>query len=148
MLLRYDPFRNFDRFAESVFSGPNPNSWGGRSWMPMDAYRHGDRVELVFDLPGVPSDSVEVSVERNVLTVKAERSWIPAEGDEVLARERTHGSWTRQVLLGDGLATDRLEAHYEDGVLRITVPVAEQAKSRTVEITTGTQAPIEVGTSN
>jgi HSP20 family protein len=143
MLLRYDPFRDFDRFT-----GRNPNSPGSRSWMPMDAYRHGDRVELAFDLPGVPADSVDVSVERNVLTVKAERSWIPADGDEVLARERTHGSWTRQILLGDGLATDRLEAHYEDGVLRVTVPVAEQAKARRVEITTGSVQPLEVGAVN
>jgi HSP20 family protein len=140
MLLRYDPFRDFDRFTESVFSGPNR-----RTWMPMDAYRRGDRVELLFDLPGVPSDSVEVGVERNVLTVKAGRAWIPAEGDEVLARERTHGSWTRQILLGEGLDTDHLEAHYEDGVLRVSVPVAEQAKPRKVEITTGQNQPLEVG---
>ena len=132
MLLRYDPFRDFDRFTESVFSGTNR-----RAWMPMDAYRRGDHVELLFDLPGVPADAVEVDVERNVLTVKAGRAWLPAEGDEVLARERTHGSWTRQIMLGDGLDTDHLDAHYEDGVLRVTVPVAEQAKPRKVEISTG-----------
>jgi HSP20 family protein len=148
MVLRYAPFRDFDRFTESVFSGPNPGSAPRRSSIPMDAYRQGDRVELAFDLPGVPADAVEVSVERNVLTVKAARSWVPAEGDQVLARERTHGSWTRQIRLGDGLATDRLEAHYEDGVLRITVPVAEQAKARTVEITTADRQPLEVGASN
>ena len=141
MLLRYDPFRDLDRFAESVFSGPNR-----RTWMPMDAYRRDGRVELLFDLPGVPADAVEVDVERNVLTVKAGRTWLPAEGDEVLARERTHGSWTRQIMLGDGLDTDHLEAHYEDGVLRITVPVAEQARSRKVEITTGERhEAVEVG---
>ncbi|HZP27432.1 MAG TPA: Hsp20/alpha crystallin family protein [Acidimicrobiia bacterium] len=141
MLLRYDPFRDFDRFTESVFSGPNR-----RTWMPMDAYRHGDRVELLFDLPGVAADAVEVGVERNVLTIKAGRSWLPAEGDEVLARERTHGSWTRQIMLGDGLDTDRLEAHYEDGVLHVTIPVAEQAKPRKVEITTGErQQSLDVG---
>jgi HSP20 family protein len=141
MLLRYDPFRDFDRFTESVFSGTNR-----RPWMPMDAYRRGDHVELLFDLPGVPADSVEVGVERNVLTIKAGRDWMPAEGDEILARERTHGSWTRQVLLGEGLDPERLEAHYADGVLRVTVPVAEQAKPRKVEITTGDRpASLEVG---
>jgi HSP20 family protein len=143
MLLRYDPFRDFDRFSESVFSGANR-----RSWMPMDAYRRGDHVELLFDLPGVPADSVEVGVERNVLTVKAGRDWLPAEGDEILARERTHGSWTRQILLGEGLDPERLEARYADGVLHVTVPVAEQAKPRKVEITTGEHRPaVEVGQS-
>jgi HSP20 family protein len=89
-----------------------------------------------------------VSVERNVLTVKAERSWIPSEGDEILARERTHGSWSRQVLLGDALDTERLTANVDHGVLKVTLPVAEQAKPRKVEIQVGDTQAIEVGASN
>ena len=131
----YDHFRELDRFP--------------RTWMPMDAVRRGDHVELVFDLPGVTPESVDVDVERNVLTVRAERHWAPAEGDQVLARERTQGAFTRQVLLGDALDTERLEAHYDHGVLTVRVPVAEQAKPRKVKIHVGSpQAQpeaIEVG---
>jgi HSP20 family protein len=143
MLLRYDPFRELDRFTEGFFSGPGRNPW-----MPMDAVRRGDHVELTFDLPGVAPDSIDVSVERNVLTVKAERSWIPYEGDEILARERTDGSWTRQVLLGDALDTERLSASVDQGVLKVTLPVAEQAKPRKVEIQVGEAQAIEVGAGN
>jgi len=141
-LMRYDPFRELDRFSDQVF-GPATRT----PWMPMDAVRRGDQVELQFDVPGVAPDSIDVSVERNVLTVKAERSWWPAENDEILARERSQGAYTRQVMLGDQLDPERLEAHYENGVLRITVPVAEQAKPRKVEINTGEQQQkaVEVG---
>jgi HSP20 family protein len=135
MLVRYDPFRELDRMTDQLFgtSGNSPH------WMPMDAVRHGHEVTLRFDLPGVSSDSVDVTVERNVLTVKAERSWTPAEGDEVLARERPQGSVTRQVMLGESLDTDRLEARYESGVLTVTIPVEEKAKPRRVEIQTGAE---------
>jgi HSP20 family protein len=137
-VLRYDPFRELDRFSDQIF-GPASRT----PWMPMDAVRHGDRVELRFDVPGVGPDAIDVSVERNVLTVKAERSWWPAEGDEVLARERAQGTYQRQVMLGDGLDPERLDAHYEQGVLTLVVPVAEQAKPRKVEIRTSDPAPIE-----
>ena len=125
MLVRYDPFRDFDRKTSR------------RQWMPMDAVRHDQTVELRFDLPGIEPDSLDVEVERNVLTVRAERSWAPAEGDEVLAQERPQGSVTRQVMLGDALDADRLDASYDAGVLSITIPVAEQAKARKVEIQQG-----------
>jgi HSP20 family protein len=138
-LMRYDPFRELDRFADQFFG-----SQARTPWMPMDAVRQGDRVTLTFDIPGVAPDAIEVSVERNVLTVKAERSWWPAEGDEVLARERSQGTFSRQVLLGDALDPDRLEARYEHGVLQITVPVAEQAKPRKVEIHTSAPQAVEV----
>ncbi len=128
-LMRYDPFREMDRFTDQLFGSPTRSPW-----MPMDAVRRGDHVEITFDVPGVNPDDIDVSVERNVLTVKAERSWWPAEGDELLARERPQGSYTRQVMLGDSLDPDRLEAHYEHGVLRLSVPVAEQAKPRRVSI--------------
>ena len=136
MLVRYDPFRDFDRKTSR------------RQWMPMDAFRHDQQVELRFDLPGIEPDSLEVEVERNVLTVRAERSWAPSEGDEVLAQERPQGSVARQVMLGDALDTDRLEAKYDAGVLSISIPVAEQAKARKVEIQQGSREAIEVGSSN
>ena len=120
----YDPFREFDRLTRSP-------------WMPMDAVRQGDQVELRFDLPGVAPDTIDVDVERNVLTVKAERHWTPENGDHVLARERTQGTFSRQVLLGDALDPERLEAHYDHGVLTVRVPVAEQAKPRKVQIHVG-----------
>jgi HSP20 family protein len=142
MLMRYDPFREFDRFTEGLFGNA-----GRTPWMPMDAFRHGDRVEIRFDLPGVRPDTIDLTIERNVLTVKAERhQWIPEEGSEVLARERTYGELSRQVLLGDALDADRLEAHYDQGVLTVRVPVTERAKSRKVEVHAGDQRTLEVGT--
>jgi HSP20 family protein len=144
MLVRYDPFRELDRMTDQFFG----SGGGGRSpqWMPMDAVRRGHEVTLRFDLPGVATDSIDVTVERNVLAVKAERSWQPTEGDEVLARERPQGSVTRQVMLGDSLDAENLEARYDAGVLTVTIPVAEQAKPRKVEIQSGgDQSAIEVG---
>ena len=142
MLMRYDPFREVDRFTDQLFG----NNAGSRSpWMPMDAVRKGDAVELFFDVPGVDPGSIDVNVERNVLTIKAERSWFPAEGDEALARERTHGSYTRQIFLGEALDTDHLEAAYDQGVLKVRVPVAEQAKPRKVQVDVAGNEAITVG---
>jgi HSP20 family protein len=142
MLMRYDPFREIDRFTEGLFGNV-----GRAPWMPMDAYRKGDHVEVLFDLPGVRTDSIDLTVENDVLTVKAERQWIPEEGSEVLARERTHGSFSRQVLLGEALDADHIEASYDQGVLRVTIPIAERAKPRKVEIHTGDTQALEVGSS-
>jgi HSP20 family protein len=136
MLVRYDPFRDFDRKTSR------------RQWMPMDAFRHDQTVELRFDLPGIEPDSLDVEVERNVLTIRAERSWTPSEGTEVLAQERPQGSVARQVMLGDALDTERLDATYDAGVLSISIPVAEQAKARKVEIQQGSREPLEVGSDN
>jgi len=132
MLIRSDPFREFDRFAQKVLGqGASP------SVMPMDAYRHGEQFVAHFDLPGVDASSIDLTVEKNVLTVSARRQWQPAEGDQVLASERPQGSFTRQLFLGESLDTERIEAGYDKGVLTVTVPVAEQAKPRKVEITSG-----------
>ena len=136
-LMRYDPFREFDRFTEQVFGAGMP---ARAPHLPMDAVRGDGRVEVVIDLPGVAPDAIDVSVERNVLTVKADRAWWPAEGEEILARERPQGTYTRQLMLSDALDADRLEAHYEHGVLRITIPVAEKAQPRKVEVRTGAVA--------
>jgi HSP20 family protein len=100
----------------------------------MDAYRHGDKFFVHLDLPGVDPDSIDLTVEKNVLSVRAERSWRPAEGDEVVVSERPRGVFSRQLFLGDTLDTNRIEAGYDHGVLTITIPVAEQAKPRRVEI--------------
>jgi len=140
-LMRYDPFREMDRFTEQLFGS---GSAARPPFMPMDAVRTEGRVEIVLDVPGVSPDAIDVSVERNVLTVRADRAWWPAEGDEILARERSQGTYTRQVMLGDALDPDRLEAHYEHGVLRITIPVAEKAQPRKVAIRTGAAEPLEV----
>ena len=129
MLLRTtDPFRDFDRLAQQVFGTTNRPAV-----MPMDAWREGDRFVIEFDLPGVSRDSIDLDVERNVLTVRAER--VARNGDwEALATERPRGAFSRQLVLGDNLDLDAIEAHYEDGVLRLTVPVAERAKPRKIEI--------------
>ncbi len=132
MLMRYDPFRDFDRLAQQLSGGT-----GRQPAMPMDAYRHGDRFQVHFDLPGVDPSSIELTVEKNVLTVTAERTWQRGEDVEVLVAERPQGRFSRQLFLGEGLNPDGIEANYDQGVLSLTVPVAEQAKPRKVEITSG-----------
>lgn len=129
MLMRFDPFRELDRLTAQTFGAAR--SWSG---MPMDAYRRGDRFFVHVDLPGVVPDSIELTVERNVLTVKAERRWEPAEGDEVLVAERPRGAVTRQLFLGENLDTERIEANYDQGVLTVAIPVAETARARRIEI--------------
>ncbi len=131
MLLRTDPFQLFDRLSREAFSQPLGTISG---WMPMDAVRRDDRLELAFDLPGIDPDSVELTVERNVLTVKAERHWEPFEGDQVLIRERPQGSFTRQLVLSDAVDRDQIQAHYDGGVLWVTVPFTEAAKPHRIQI--------------
>jgi HSP20 family protein len=132
MVMRFDSFRDLDRLAEQV--------WGGaeraRS-IPMDAYRRGDEVFLHFDLPGIAPDAIDLTVEQNVLTVSAERSYHVHEEDQILARERATGAFSRQVLLGEHLDAGRLEASSEMGVLTVKIPVAPEAKPRRVEIRAG-----------
>jgi len=140
MLMRFDPFRELDRVT---------NAGNGRHWpsvLAMDAYRRGDRFYVHFDLPGARSDTIELSVEKNVLTVKAARSWARQPEDEVVAAERPQGEFSRQLFLGEGLDAERVGASYEDGVLTVTIPVAEKAKSRRVQIQTAAhpaQQPVE-----
>ncbi len=131
MLLRNtDPFRDLDRLTQQLLGTTNRPVV-----MPMDAWRQGDRFVIEFDLPGVNKNSVDLDVERNVLTVRAER--VANNGDwEPLASERPRGMFTRQLVLGDNLDLDQIEATYTDGVLRLTVPVAEKAKPRRIEINT------------
>lgn len=134
MMLRWDPFRELDRLTEAAFGDA-----GGRldRGIPMDAYRRGETFFCHFDLPGVDADSVELTVEKNVLTLKAERHWTRQEGDEVVVAERPRGTYSRQLFLGDNLDLGRIEASYDQGVLTLAIPVAEEAKPRKVDIAVG-----------
>jgi len=136
MLLRTtDPFRDLDRLAGQLL-GPSLGTPNRPAVMPMDAWREGDVFRIEFDLPGVARESIDLDVERNVLTVRAER--VARNGDwEMLATERPRGVFSRQLVLGDNLDLERIEAHYEGGVLRLTIPVAERAKPRRIEVSAG-----------
>ena len=133
MLMRTDPFRDFDRLAQQLLG---VGTTSRPAVMPMDAWREGDTFVLEFDLPGVRSETIDLDVERNVLTIKAERP--AANGDwEMLASERPKGLFSRQLVLGDNLDLEHIDAEYDAGVLRLRVPVAEKAKPRKIEIKTG-----------
>jgi HSP20 family protein len=134
MLMRTDPFRELDRLTQQVFGG-NQGSWSRPTAMPMDAYRVGDEFVVAFDLPGVSADAIELDVERNVLTVKAERRPVAeVEHVEMQVAERPLGVFSRQLFLGDTLDADNVSAHFEDGVLTLRIPVAPQAKPRKIAI--------------
>jgi HSP20 family protein len=129
MLMRTDPFREFDRITQQVFGTP-----ARPAAMPIDAYRKGDEFVVHFDLPGVDTKSIDLTVEKNVLTVHATRGRSETEGVELLVGERPQGTFSRQLFLGDTLDTDRIKAEYTDGVLTLRLPVAERAKPRRVPI--------------
>ena len=129
--MRFDPFRELDRLAQqTVGSGRLPV-------MAMDAYRHDDSFVVHFDLPGVDASSIDLTIEKNVLTVSAERRWQSTEGDEVVVSERPQGTFSRQLFLGEGLDPEKIAASYDNGVLTVSIPVAERAKPRKVEINAG-----------
>jgi HSP20 family protein len=130
MLMRTDPFREIDRIAEQFFGTTTRPAV-----MHMDAYRDGDYFYAAFDLPGVDPETIDCTVERNVLTVRAERRRPTGESVELVAAERHMGTFTRQLFLGDTLDTEKLEAGYEAGVLTLRIPVAERAKPRRVAVT-------------
>lgn len=137
MLVRSDPFRQLDRLAEQVFG-----TVARPAGMPMDAWRDGDRFVMEFDLPGVDPSSIDLDVERNILTVRAERKVATGPEVELVAAERPRGVFSRQVLLGDALDTDGIAAAYNAGVLRLSIPVAEKAKPRKIEIATDGQSSL------
>ena len=136
MLIRFDPFREFDRLTEQLASTATrvPRAF------PMDAYRRGDQFIVEFDLPGVEPASIDLTVENNVLSVRSERRFEPREGDEVLVAERPHGTYTRQLFLADTLDSENVHADYEHGVLTLTIPIAEAAKPRRVQVGGGQDA--------
>jgi HSP20 family protein len=131
MLMRTDPFRELDRFAQHVLgTAARP------AVMPMDAWREGDQFVVEFDLPGIDAKSLDIDIERNVVTVRAERQPVDPNR-EMLATERPRGVFSRQLVLGENLDTDRIEASYHEGVLALTIPVAEKAKPRKISVGLG-----------
>ena len=132
LLMRTDPFRELDRLTQHLVRGNGTMAYPAA--MPMDAWRDDDTFVVEFDLPGISQDAIELDVERNVVTVRAER---PPRSDveEMLAAERARGTFSRQLVLGDNLDTERIQASYDTGVLTLRIPVAEQAKPRKIEIT-------------
>lgn len=140
-VLRFDPFRDLDRLAEQMLGVPAGSARAPR-FMPMDLYRSGDHYVLHADLPGVDPGSVDCSVDNGVLSIRAERSGRTEESVEWLASERFTGTYLRQLSLGDGIDADRIAATYENGVLTVTIPLAEKAKPRRIQIDTRTDRTI------
>jgi HSP20 family protein len=136
MLVRFDPFREFDRITEQFDQVWRRASAG----VPMNAVRRDKQVVVSFDLPGVDPDAIDLTVERDVLTVSATRDLHRGDGDEVLANERPVGTFTRRILLGESLDTSKLDASYDKGVLTVSIPVAEQAQPRKVRVAVGPSA--------
>src|SRR3954464_13597227 len=130
MLMRCDSYREFDRLTEQLASTA---SRAPRAF-PMDAYRRGEQFIVQFDLPGVEPAAIDLTVEQNVLTVRAARRFEPRQDDEVVVAERPHGTYTRQIFLGDTLDSEHLQANCEHGVLTLTIPVAATAKPRRVPV--------------
>lgn len=141
MVLTFDPFRDLDRLAGQLFTG---GSTGGLA-MPIDLYRSGDHFVLHCDLAGIDPGSVQIDVDRRVLTIRAERTARTDDEVQWVRRERPTGTFERRITLGDGLDVDRIAATWQDGVLTLTIPVAEAAKPRRIEITpagAGTQSEL------
>lgn len=133
MLMMSDPFRQFDRLTQQVLgTAARPAA------MAMDAWREDDQFVVTVDLPGVDPESIDVNVEQNVLTIRAERKETPGEGVELIAAERPRGVFSRQLLLGETLDTENVKAGYDGGVLTVRIPVAEKAQPRKIEVTSGT----------
>lgn len=141
MLMRFDPFRELDQVAQQVFRQT------ARPTAPMDAYRHGEEFVVEFDLPGVDPSTIDLTVEKNVLSVTATRRREYAEGDEVLVAERPQGEFRRQLFLGEQLDTEHIKADYDNGVLTLRLSVAEQAKPRKVQISGGSRQKEIIGSS-
>jgi HSP20 family protein len=133
-LMRFDPFRDLERLTEQALAGAR-----GPRAMPMEAFRRGDQFVVALDLPGADPDDVDVTVERNVVTVRTRRTPLRREGDELLVDERPQGEFSRQFFLGDNLDSTRLSAEFDRGVLMLGIPVAEASKPRKVEIGTSTE---------
>ncbi|MGW5679365.1 Hsp20/alpha crystallin family protein [Streptomyces sp. NPDC003860] len=139
MLMRTDPFRELDRLTQQLMG---PATWSRPSAMPMDAYREGDQYVVVFDLPGVSPDAIDIDVERNMLTVRAERRPLAKAVDvQMELSERPLGAFSRQIVLADTLDTEHIQADYDAGVLTLRIPIAERAKPR--KITVSTSSPRE-----
>ena len=139
----YDPFRDLDRLASTLF-----DTRRGPRRMPMDLYRDGDHYVLSADLPGIDPGSVDIDVDGQLLTIRAERTLGSGEGVKWITRERETASFVRQLNLGQGIDTDRISASYRNGVLSVTIPVSEKAKPRKIEVSTGANSNVLETTSN
>ena len=128
MLMRFESLREFDRMTEEMRGAPRVRQ------IPVDAYRRGNEFKIHLDVPGVDPDSIELTVENDVLSVQASRTWLPAEGDRIQVTERAQGDVGRQLFLGESLDRDHISATCENGVLTITIPMAERAKPRRVKV--------------
>lgn len=135
MSTTYDPFRDLDRLASSLF-----DTRRGPRRMPMDLYRDGDQYVLTADLPGIDPGSVDIDVDGQLLTIRAERTLSAGDGVKWITREREAASFLRQLNLGQGIDTDRITAAYDNGVLTVTIPVSEKAKPRKIAVTAGSDA--------
>ena len=142
MLMRTDPFRDLDRIAQQLLGTTAAGTWSRPNPMPLDAWREGEEFVVCFDLPGVSLDAIDVDIEQNVLTVKAERRPTARGEAKVEISERPLGVFSRQLFLGDTLDSDNIKADYDAGVLTLRIPVAEKAKPRKVEITAGSKKEI------
>lgn len=139
MLMRTDPFRELDRLTQQVLgTAARPAA------MLMDAWQAGEEFVVAFDLPGVDVDSVDIDVERNVLTVRAERKNLTDDTTELIASERPRGVFSRQIVLGDALDTEAVKASYDAGVLLLRIPIAEKAKPRRIQIETSSDQAREI----
>jgi HSP20 family protein len=136
MLMRTDPFRELDRFTQHMLGTATPGTWSKPATIPMDAYRTGDEFIVSFDLPGVSPDAIELHIEHNTLTVKAERRPLPT-GDEthMQVSERPLGVFSRQLFLSDTLDNEHITANYQTGVLTLRIPITQKAKPRRIHIT-------------
>jgi HSP20 family protein len=142
-VMRFDPFRDVERLAEQLLGA---GRGGGARSFPMDAYRRGDRFFVHLDLPGVDPDSIELTCEQNVLTIRAERRFEPQEADQIIVSERPQGTFSRQLFLSDALDSDKINANYEQGVLTLELPVAEQARPRRIQISSSGGPTMIAGT--
>ncbi|RZU49653.1 HSP20 family protein [Krasilnikovia cinnamomea] len=145
MLVRTDPFRELDRWTRQMLGDSQPGTWSRPVAMPLDAYRTGDEFIVAFDLPGVTPDSIDIDIERNVLTVKAERRPLDLGDDAQLqASERPLGVFSRQLILSDVLDSERIQAGYDNGVLVLRIPVLEKAKPRKVNVAVNNSEPTAI----
>ena len=143
-VMRFDPFRDFDRLSEQLLGTPSGTRRAPR-FMPMDLFKSGDHYVLLADLPGVDPGSIDIDVDNGTLTIRAERSSRSDEGVEWLASERFTGSFMRQISLGDGVDGDAISASYDNGVLSVTIPLAEKAKRRKIDVAVGTGSDVIEG---
>jgi HSP20 family protein len=132
----YDPFRDLDRLASGLF-----DTRRGPRRMPMDLYRDGDHYVLTADLPGIDPGSVDIDVDGQLLTIRAERTLTSGDDVKWITREREAASFLRQLNLGQGIDTERISASYDNGVLSVTIPVSEKAKPRKIEVMSEGRAP-------